>query len=288
VLDSLLVEILASFGAVLPDVCIGTGERNRQYLLVWLVPEYGPLIQIRSEGDQPPDLTTWTQTNSTVIGTGLLPPLSVSVGAVGGSSIEVSWDPGLRPGDADGFKVYWGTESGAVTPPPNQSPVLDAALGNSWTITGLDPETEYFISVTSVRSYTDPVSGVTTQYESIALPTSIGADVDGDGLRDTSYPPEVSASTIMAGPAELAINRQVALTASGPMPPVGDQFDPGCRLPPFTLCPDERVLGDLEGLSLVGEAAAGGTSALWLYEHSDPVSTLRVERAGDDLVFHSN
>jgi hypothetical protein len=49
--------------------------------------------------------------------------------------------------------------------------------------------------VTSKSSYTDPVSNVTTEYRSVALPKSIGADIDGDGTRDTSYPPEVSATT---------------------------------------------------------------------------------------------
>ena len=288
VLDSLLVEILASFQAVLNPFCIPTGERNRQYLLVWLVPEYGPLIQVRSVGDQPPDLTTWTQTNSTVIGTGLLPPLSLTPGAVTASTIDVSWDPGLLPGDADGFKVYWGTESGHVTAPPNSSPVLDAASGNSWTIPGLLPETTYFVSVTSIRSYTDPISGVTTQYESIVLPTSVGADVDGDGVQDTSYPPEIMATTAVGGPAELAINRQVVLAPPGPTPPVADQFDPGCLEAPFTLCPDERVAGALEGLTLAGEAAPAGPASLWFYEHSDPVTAMKVERQGDDLVFHAN
>ena len=59
-------------------------------------------------------------------------------------------------------------------------------------------------------------------------------------------------------------------------------------MPPFRLCPEQTVPGALGGLVLAGESAPAGTDALWLYEHSDAASTMRLSRSGDDLAFASN
>jgi hypothetical protein len=290
VLDTILVEILASFRAMVPTPfgCIDSGERTRQYQLMWLVPGYGPIVQVRSPEDQGPDLSTWTTTSSTVIAHGLLPPLRIQVDAVTSSTVRVSWDPGRVTSSIDGFVVHWGTQPGSVTAPPFSSGMLPIAGGTSTTLRGLQPETTYWISVTSVSAYTDPRAMVTTDYESIALPDSIGADVDGDGVRDTSYPPETSATTAVAPPASLAVNRQVRLLPGGPTPPVASVFDPGCATSPFTICADEVVPGALGSLVLPGEADGGGQDALSLYEHSDAVETMKVRRVGLDLHFLPN
>lgn len=288
VLDAMMVEILASFRAVLNPFCIPTGNRNRQYLLLWFVPEYGPIIQVRSESDQAPDLTQWTTASSTVVGYGLMPPLTIVADSVGPGSITVSWDPGLVPDVADAFEVHWGTQSGHVVAPTDSSGPLPAALGNSYTIRGLLPETDYWVSVSSLASYTDPYSGLTTEYQSIVLPTSIGADIDGDGGQDTSYPPEVMARTLAPGPEELTINRQVALGSGAPVPPIADVFDPACALGVFRLCADEVVPGPLDGTLLTGEASPAGSAGVWYYEHSDAGWTMMLAKQGADLLFSAN
>jgi hypothetical protein len=287
VLDTLLVEFLASFNAAaFPPLCFD-GGRTRQYQLLWLLPGYGPIVQVRSTDDQNPDLTTWTTTSSTVIGYGLLPPLTVRVDSVTSTTMTVSWDPGRVTRFIDGYEVQWGTQSGATGPLPNRSAVLPAAAGTSFTITGLSPDTSYFVSVATVRSYMDPRARVTTEYRSLSLPETVGADVDGDGTRDTSYPPEASARTSVAGPADLAVNRSVRLLPAGPTPPVASAFAAGCRVPPHALCAEETVPGALDGLVLMGEAARTGVPSLRFYEHSDAVDTMKLRRAGDDLVFSS-
>ena len=44
----------------------------------------------------------------------------------------------------------------------------------------------------------------------------------------------------------------------------------------------------LEGLLLPGEAAVAGAASLRLYEHSDAVTTMKVVRSADALIFHAN
>ena len=184
--------------------------------------------------------------------------------------------------------MHWGIESGHLTVPPNSSGPLAAALGNSYTVRGLLPETSYWISVTSRKSYTDPVSGVTTDYESIALPKSIGADVDGDGVQDSSYPPEVMATTTEPAFAELTINRRVALGTRVPVPPLATVFDPACVASVFRLCADETIPGPVDGMSIAAEARVTGGDKLWFYEHSDPTQIMKLSKQGMTLLFASN
>jgi hypothetical protein len=288
VLDALMVEILASFRAVINPLCIPTGNRNRQYLLIWFVPEYGPIIQIRSDSDQDPDLSGWTIASSTVVGYGLLPPLTIVADSVGPSTATVTWEPGLVPDAAEAYEVHWGTVSGHVAAPANSSGPLPAALGNTYTVTGLLPETDYWISVSSRRTYTDPYMGVVTDYQSIVLPTSIGADVDGDGEQDVSYPPEVMVTTLEAAAEELAINRQVGLDTGAPVPPLADVFDPACTAGVFTICADEFVPGPLDGMRLSGELVLSGSDGLRFYEHSDGSRTMKLAKRGNDLLLTAN
>ena len=39
---------------------------------------------------------------------------------------------------------------------------------------------------------------------------------------------------------------------------------------------------------LPGEAAPAAPNVLWLYEHSDATTTMKLQRSGRDLVFHAN
>jgi hypothetical protein len=43
---------------------------------------------------------------------GLFPPLTLHVGPVTASTIDVSWNPGSITSHIDGYRVYWGEESG--------------------------------------------------------------------------------------------------------------------------------------------------------------------------------
>ena len=107
----------------------------------------------------------------------------------------MSWNRGNVARFVDGWEVQWGTASGAVTPHPFSSGALPAG-STSYTIDGLDPGTTYWVSVIARRSYKDPKSNVTTLYRSVRLPTTIGADADGNGIQERVYPPETSGTTL--------------------------------------------------------------------------------------------
>jgi hypothetical protein len=282
VVDSLLVELLASFN--INALCFFPGGRIRLYQLMWLIPHYGVIAQASSAQDTA-SLAAWTTAESTSVGYGLLPPVDVQITGTTATSIDVSWDPGRLTDFIDGYEVQWGMQSGSVAGLPNTLRV--AAPATSATIPGLSPDTVYFVSVISLRTYHDPIANVDTDYASIALPRTIGADIDGDGIRDTQYPVERSARTL-AGVAEaLAVNRQVDLSAPGPNAQARAQFAAACQQPPFAVCPDVTVPGSLP-VTLAGEAAASIPPRLCFYEHSTPVTTMRVSRTGAALTITAN
>jgi hypothetical protein len=232
--DALLTEFYVDgevWGLLLNNCVIPTGVTLTRYLLLWLTPHYGVLAQLTSP-DGVTDLS-WEQAATSSIGFGLLPPVSVSLDAVGPDSITVSWDPGADTRFIDEYVVHWGTESGHTTPPPFDSVAAGDTIPvaqTSYTIRGLTPTTTYYVSVSARSDYTDPVAGVTTSYSSIVLPDSIGADIDGDGTRDTSYPPELSAITSGGGPTSLLRNTLIsidpvmpALDTLLPLDPVADE-----------------------------------------------------------------
>ncbi len=74
-------------------------------------------------------------------------PTDLQVDSIGSKSAHVSW---TAPGDLDikGYQVYAETSSGFTVPPamPNNPSLIPAAT-TSYTITGLDPMTEYFFRV---------------------------------------------------------------------------------------------------------------------------------------------
>ena len=85
--------------------------------------------------------------------------------------------------------------------------------------------------------------------------------------------------------ASMVINRQPLLGPAGATPPVRDSFDGACSTLPHRLCDDQRVFGALDGMVLADEALVTSTPALWLYQHSGGLQTMRVTRAGNDLAF---
>lgn len=275
--DSILVEALAAFD-VYGLGCFIDGGDISLWQLFWYVPHYGAIAQMVSQQDTA-SLDAWTTAESTSIGFGLLPPLTIQADAVTGTSITVSWDPGRVTGFIDEFVVHWGTQPGGTAPPSDSSELRGDTIPvaqTNYTITGLAPGTTYYVSVTTKRAYTDPLAAVTTVYRSIELPQSMGADIDGDGTRDTSYPPEVPATTSLVSD-ELIVNRQVDILPPPPSPTVASQF--AC----LGLCVDERFPGQLP-MTLPGEAAVRGREMLWMYVHTDATIMMAVTKAGTSLV----
>ena len=197
VLDSLLVESFTSYTGK-DSSCFFGLLTYQQWRLAWMVPYYGSILSLTSL-ETTPLLTGFTTAKSTFLGYAVLPPVSIEVTSSTPTSVTVSWNPGALGGRSlSGYEVHWGAVSGKTQAPTLHSGPI-AAGTTSYTITGLSAGQTIFVSVTSRRSYTDPVSGVTTLYESIKLPQLIGSDANGDGVLETSYPPEVSATTPVPG-----------------------------------------------------------------------------------------
>ncbi len=197
VLDALLIESFTSYSGR-DSSCVFTLLTVRQWRLAWIVPHYGPVLSVTSNEDVP-QLSAFTTAKGATMGYGLLPPVSIQATQLGTDSITVSWNQGLL-GDRmlDGYEVHWGAVSGKQQAPAFHSGPLPKTQ-TSYTITGLAPGQTVHVSVTSRKTYVDPVSGVSTAYESIKLPQFIGSDTNGDGTLDTSYPPEISATTLVPG-----------------------------------------------------------------------------------------
>jgi len=270
VVDSVLVRVHASVEAqaLLFGLCTVAVEEMRQYMLFWLVPHYGPLVQMTSPSGST-DLS-WETTNSTTIGFGLLPPLAIQVTDVGADTITVSWDPGADTRFIDEYVVHWGEEPGALTPPPFDSEWAGDTIPagrTDYTIRGLSPGT-WYVSVTAKSRYTDPVSGVETEYRSIALPLTIGADIDGDGVRDTSYPPETSAEVTGAGLPSLL--RDWLIWREPPEPPL------------FIILPldpvEDRHLENFPSGAADTQGVLGNQDRLLIYYALDADATLHLEK----------
>ncbi len=282
VVDALLVELLASFNVRL--ACFIDVSRIRLYQLGWLVPHHGFLAQITSPTDTA-SLAAWTTAESTAIAYGLLPALDVTITGVAPGSISVSWDPGRNTSFVDEWIVQWSTQPGTAGPMPFDSERAGDTIPagqTSYSIRGLLPDTDYHVTVIAKKVYADPVSGVTTAYRSIAPPLFIGADVNGDGTRDTEYPVVRMART-PAMTAGMAVNESVFLTPAGAAPPVASAFQPACAQPPHAICPDRFVPGPLP-MTLSGEALPSGSNRVTFYDHSDPTTTMRLAKSAGAIV----
>ncbi len=180
--------------------------RTVNYL--WQVPKVGTVVRIQS-GQNETDATSWTKVGETDIKFGLFPPLSITATAVSDTSVDLSWNPGRDTHRISGYKIYWGTDSGAAAPyafDSTRSPGQVTFAGTTATISGLTPGTTYYFTVTSLSDFRDPSSLVTTTYESILYPTQISGDPA------FVYPVEVQARTT-GGPC-LPTTEVTALTVS--------------------------------------------------------------------------
>jgi hypothetical protein len=171
--------------------CSNSLDQALTLVYLWEVPNIGTVVRLTSEQrvTDPNNVTTMKETD---IKYGLFPPLSITVGSVTDTSVELSWDPGTQD-RVDAYKVYWDTDSGSDSPYANNV-VRDASLGTTTTIDMLTPGTPYFFTVTALSDYCDvagcdPVTGMpTTRYESTMFPITAPADPD-------PLPLEVSATT---------------------------------------------------------------------------------------------
>jgi hypothetical protein len=175
----------------------------RTVLYYWQVPYLGSVVLLRGpqnlnftaaeiSANAETPCTNFTTLAFTDLSYGLFPPISMTVGTVDYSSVQISWNPGNDTHKITGYKVYWDTDSGSSSPYAFNS-VANAGQvsfsGTSATISGLTAGTKYYFTVTSLTSYTDPSTSVTTQYESIVYPTTVSGDPS------FSYPVEVTATT---------------------------------------------------------------------------------------------
>jgi len=244
ILDALLVEHLLDTSLRAPaSLCSVQAATLRQHVLEWIVPHLGTVAELRGP-EIAPDLS-WQEAQDAVVAHGLLPPLAVGVLVETPTSVTVSWDPGRDPRHVDAWVVHWGTVEGAPTRSSDLEGDTIPRGVTSYTIDGLAPATTYHVSVTSRSRYQDPRSGIVTTYDSIALPDVIGADIDGDGTRDTSYPPETEVRTRDTATALLRDHVPTLDTPLGgvlPLDPVADVHV--ASFPAQALDPDALVLAD--------------------------------------------
>jgi hypothetical protein len=223
-LNALVVRNTTDFCVYSSSSCSSPLDRVRTLVYYWQVPYLGSVALLRSAktvdftsaeiaaGATTPctNVTTLTYTN---IAFGLFPPVSITAGTATDTSVQISWNPGNDTHRISGYRIYWDTDSGSATPYAFNS-VANAGqvafAGASATISGLTPGTTYYFTVTSLSSYTDPSSSVTTTYESIKYPTTVSGDPT------FSYPVEVQKATTGGGCAATAAITGVTVGKASP------------------------------------------------------------------------
>jgi len=193
-LNALLTRTVADFCVWVIDGCLPLFKVDevRTVVYLWVVPHIGTVARLMSEQNAP-DLTSWTTVNETDIKFGLFPPLSIEVTGIGTTTVDLAWDPGRYTRRIDGYRVYWNTDSGAGAPygfDSDSHPGEVAFDGTTAVVSGLDPETTYYFTVTAHSTYTDPSSGDATRYESLLYPKQVFGD------QGAAYPVEVQATTL--------------------------------------------------------------------------------------------
>ncbi len=178
--NALLGKVVTDFCVYLTSGCSSlfklTDVRTVNYL--WQVPNLGTVARIQS-AENVPDQTSFTTLAETNIAFGLFPPRSITVTGTTDTTLSLSWDPGLDTHRISGYKIYWDTDSGGATPYAFNSqanPGQVSLAGTSATITGLTPGTSYFVTVTSLSTFTDPSTLLATTYESLLYPTQVSGD----------------------------------------------------------------------------------------------------------------
>jgi hypothetical protein len=207
-LNSLLTRNTADFCVNSASGCPSffLASQVRTIVYYWQVPYLGSVVLLRSPQAVPfttaemtanaeTPCTNFTSLDFTNFGYGLFPPLSITTGAVTTTSVSLSWNPGNDTHRISGYKIYWGSVSGSSSNYAFNS-VTNAGqvsiVGTTATISGLNPATQYFFTVTSLSSFADPSTGVPTSYESIKYPTTVSGDPS------FVYPVEVTATTLCA------------------------------------------------------------------------------------------
>ena len=188
-------------GRTVADYCVYLGSACSSFFKVaevravvhlWQVPHLGTVVRLQS-ANLVSDTTSYTTLAETDIKFGLFPPRSIA--ALPGptdTTVDLLWDPGLDTHRIDGYRVHWGTASGAGTPYPFNSidnPGQVSFAGTTATVSGLSPGTTYYFTVTSRSTFTNPSSGVVTTFESLLYPTTVSGDPA------FVYPVEVQATT---------------------------------------------------------------------------------------------
>ena len=186
-----VVVSTAEFCVYLFSTCGSSVDTVRQAIYLWQVPTIGTVSRISSLQRAEPDEFTFALTSETDFKYGLFPPRGITVDNATDSTVSISWDPGLETGHITGYKVYWDVDSGGTGDyafDSQANPGQVSINGTSATISGLTPGADYFVTVTSLSSYLDPATSVTTQYESLLFPTTIPGS-------PTALPVEVIATT---------------------------------------------------------------------------------------------
>jgi len=194
-LNALLARTMAEYCVYTGSSCFLPTDDVRTVVYLWQVPELGTVVNLQSF-QTVPDAASFTELQNTNIAFRLFPPLSITATGSDTVSVDLSWNPGNNTTYIDGYKVYWDTDSGAATPYAFNSvdnPGQAAITGTQATISGLDPDTLYYFTVTSLSDYTSPDSGLTVRHESIVYPTQVSGDPDH------VYPVEVTARTAASG-----------------------------------------------------------------------------------------
>lgn len=131
-----------------------------------------------------------------------LAPTGVTVSVVaGGSNLLLSW--GNEPSATSGFNVFMGTTAGGESATPvNAAPIGNNTSGNSYLVTGLNPNTSYFFDVAAVSpqgSSPDSTEVFATTLASVpGAPTGVAVAVNNTALTVSWTPPTVTGgSTIL-------------------------------------------------------------------------------------------
>ncbi len=191
--NALLVRTVADFCVYLSSGCSSfvKVDEVRTFVYLWQVPVIGTVARLNS-AQNVTDGTSFPTVAETDFKFGLFPPLGIAVTGSSDTTVSLSWDPGRDTHRITGYKVYWGTSSGAGGPYPFDSvrnPGQVSIGGTGATISGLSPGTTYYFTVTSLSAFRDPSTGLTTVYESLLYPTQVSGD---PGF---VYPVEVQATT---------------------------------------------------------------------------------------------
>lgn len=232
-LNALVSRTLTEFCVYSGNSCFLPLQQVRTVIHLWQVPWIGTATLLQSDNSAP-DATTFTTLAESNIGYGLYPPLSTAVESTGADSIEISWTPSRDTRRIDDYKVYWDTDSGAVSDYAFNS--VDNAgqvafAGDSATVSGLAAGTTYHFAVVAryghprvcvggndgLRCVVDGECGGGTCtgseriYESILFPKQI------EGDPGFVYPLEVQATTSggTCTPTEEVTNLTVELVNGG-------------------------------------------------------------------------